>query len=124
MVDYKKYKVWQRSHKLVLEMYSVTKEYPKTELFVLVSQMNRAAISIPTNIAEGCGRETQKELIRFLYIASGSAHELDYLLLVSKELSFIKESKADELIKEIDEIKKMLAALIRTIQKSLWAYNL
>ena len=119
MVDYEKYKVWQRSHQLVLEIYSVTKEYPKTEQFGLVSQMNRAAVSIPTNIAEGCGRETQKEPIRFLNISSGSAHELDYLTLVSKELGFIEESKANELINEIDEIKKMLAALIKTIKKSL-----
>jgi len=119
MVDYRNYKVWQRSHKVVLNIYSMTKTYPKSEQFGLVSQMNRAAVSVPTNIAEGCGRETQKELIRFLYISSGSAHVLDYLLLVSKELGFIKDAKANELIKEIDEIKKMLAALIRTIQKSL-----
>lgn len=119
MVDYKNYKVWQRSHKLVLNIYSMTKTYPKSEQFGLVSQMNRAAVSVPTNIAEGCGIETQKELIRFLYISSGSAHELDYLLLVSKELGFIKEGKANGLIKEIDKIKKMLAALIGTIQKSL-----
>lgn len=119
MVDYKNYKVWQRSHKLVLSIYSVTKKLPKTEQFGLISQMNRAAVSIPTNIAEGCGRETQKELIRFLYISSGSAHELDYLLLVSKELGFLAIEKADNLIQEIDEIKKMLAALIRSIQNSL-----
>ncbi len=119
MIDYKNYKVWQRSHKLVLAIYSITDTFPKAEQFGLVSQMNRAAVSVPTNIAEGCGRETQKELIRFLYISSGSAHELDYLLLVSKELGFIKESEANVLLKEIDEIKKMLAALIKTIQKSL-----
>jgi len=119
MVDYKNYKVWKSSHKLVLNIYSMTKTYPKSEQFGLVSQMNRAAVSVPTNIAEGCGRETQKELIRFLYISSESAHVLDYLLLVYKELGFIKDGKANELIKEIDEIKKMLAALIGTIQKSL-----
>ncbi len=76
-------------------------------------------LSIPTNIAEGCGRETQKELVRFLYISSGSAYELDYLILVSKELGFIKEEKSNLLLSEIDEIKKMLAALIKTIKKSL-----
>ncbi|AWX44656.1 hypothetical protein HME9304_01659 [Flagellimonas maritima] len=79
--------------------------------------MNRASVSIPTNIAEGCGRETQKELIRFLYISSGSAHELDYLILVSKELGLIDSKKAEDLLMEIDEIKKMLAALIKTIKK-------
>ena len=92
MVDYRKYIVWQKSHQLVLDMYKVTAILPKSEQFNLVSQMNRACLSIPTNIAEGCGRETQKELIRYLYIASGPAHELDYLILVSKDLNFIDEN--------------------------------
>lgn len=119
MVDYKNYKVWQRSHDLVLKIYGVTKQYPKSEQFGLVSQMNRACISVPTNIAEGCGRETQKELIRFLYISSGSAHELDYLILVSQKLGFLNSNIAEELLTEIDEIKKMIAALIKTIKKTL-----
>ncbi|UII77485.1 four helix bundle protein [Flagellimonas sp. HMM57] len=119
MVNYKNYKVWQRSHNLVLKIYKITEQYPKSEQFGLVSQMNRASVSIPTNIAEGCGRETQKELIRFLYISSGSAHELDYLILVSKELGLINPKKAEDLLVEIDEIKKMLAALIKTIKKTL-----
>lgn len=119
MVNYKNYKVWQRSHKLVLNIYLTTSKYPKSEQFGLVSQMNRASTSIPTNIAEGCGRETQKELMRFLYIASGSAHELDYLLLLSEELGFIQKNEAHVLVKEIDEIKKMLAALILKIKESL-----
>lgn len=79
MIDYKKYIVWQKSHDLVLEVYKATASFPKSELFNMVSQINRACLSIPTNIAEGCGRETQKELLRFLYISSGSAHELEYL---------------------------------------------
>ena len=78
MIDYRKYNVWQKAHQLVLDTYSVTAMFPKTEQFNLISQINRAAVSIPTNIAEGCGRQTQKELIRFLYISSGSAHELEY----------------------------------------------
>lgn len=101
MVDFKNYKIWQRSHELVLDIFSVTTALLKSELFGLISQMNRAVISIPTNSAKGCGRETQKELIRFLYIAAGSIHELDYLTLVSKELGFIKEPMANTLIKEI-----------------------
>lgn len=66
MVDYRKYKVWQRSHNLVLEIYKMARSYPSSEQFNLVSQLNRAALSIPTNIAEGCGRQTQKEFVRFL----------------------------------------------------------
>ena len=121
MANYKNYKVWEKSHELVLKIYKTTKGFPESEKYNLVSQINRASVSIPTNIAEGCGRETQKELIRFLYIASGSAHELDYLLLVSSELGFIESSISRSLISEIDEIKKMLAALIKTIKTSLAA---
>jgi len=118
MVNFKNYKVWQKSHSLVFEVYKVLQYFPKEEQFNLVSQIRRAVLSIPTNIAEGCGRETQKELIRFLYISSGSAHELDYLILVSSELNIIQKETAKSLIDEIDQIKKMLAALITKIKSS------
>ncbi len=119
MVDYKNYKVWQKAHKLVLSIFKTTNAFPKSEQFNFVSQINRACLSIPTNIAEGCGRETQKEFARFLYISSGSAHELEYLILVSSELGFIPKEDSQKLLKEIDEIKKMLFSLIKTIKKSL-----
>ncbi|MBT8244437.1 MAG: four helix bundle protein [Winogradskyella sp.] len=119
MVNYKNYTVWQKSHHLVLKIYKTTGAFQKSEQFNFVSQINRTALSIPTNIAEGCGRETQKELIRFLYIASGSAHELDYLILASTELGFVKKVDSENLIKNVDEIKKMLFSLIKTIKKTL-----
>lgn len=119
MIDYRKYLVWQKSHQLVLDMYRVTATYPKSEQFNLISQINRACLSIPTNIAEGCGRETQKELIRFLYISSGSAHELEYLLLVSKDLNFINGDTYIKLNSEVNEIKKMLASLIRKVAQTV-----
>ncbi len=119
MIDYRNYKVWQKSHELVISIYKITHQFPETEKFNLVSQINRAALSIPTNIVEGCGRETQKELIRFLYIASGSAHELEYLILLSSELEFLEKSIAKQLLQTIDEIKKMLYALINSIKKTL-----
>ena len=119
MVNYKNYLVWQRSHQLVFEIYKTLDSFPKSEQFNLTSQIRRACLSIPTNIAEGCGRETQKELIRFLYISSGSAHELDYLILVSSELNLIPEEKTTRLLDEIDQIKKMLAALINKIKSSI-----
>ncbi len=119
MVDYRNYKVWQKSHNLVLEIYKTTRSFPKTEQFNFVSQINRSVLSIPTNIVEGCGRETQKELIQFLYISSGSAHELGYLILVASELNFIKKDSSERLLSEIDEIKKMFFALIKTIKKSI-----
>ncbi|RDY59937.1 four helix bundle protein [Flagellimonas nanhaiensis] len=119
MANYKNYKVWEKSHQLVISIYGITRDFPKSELYNLTSQMNRASVSIPTNIAEGCGRETQKEFIRFLYFASGSAHELDYLLLLASELGYIESETSKNIISEIDEIKKMLAALINTIKISL-----
>ena len=119
MVDYKNYKVWQKSHELVIDIYQITSTFPKSEQFNLVSQINRASLSVPTNIVEGCGRETQKELIRFLYISSGSAHELEYLIFVSSKLKFISTKDSKTLLKKIDEIKKMLFSLIKTIKKSL-----
>lgn len=119
MVDYRNYKVWQRSHLLVLEIYKVTLQFPQSEQSNLVSQMNRAALSIPTNIVEGCGRDTQKEFVRFLHISSGSAYELEYLILVSRDLNFIKKESAEDLLSEIGEIKKMLYTLIKKIRATL-----
>ncbi|MBE98772.1 four helix bundle protein [Flavobacterium coralii] len=119
MKDYKKFLVWQKAHQLTLEIYRVTKNFPKSEQFNLISQINRASLSIPTNIAEGCGRESQKELIRFLYISSGSAHEMEYFLLVSKDLGFIEKDLYNKLNSEVNEIKKMLASLIRKIAETV-----
>ena len=119
MVDYRNYIVWQKSHRLVIDIYKTTGSFPKSEQFNFVSQINRAALSIPTNIVEGCGRETQKELIRFLYISSGSAHELEYLISAATELSFIENEPSKKLLSEISEIKKMLYALIQKIKQQL-----
>jgi four helix bundle protein len=119
MVDYRNYIVWQKSHRLVIDIYKTTSTFPKSEQFNFVSQINRAALSIPTNIVEGCGRETQKELIRFLYISSGSAHELEYLIQAATELTFIDNNDSEKLLSKIDEIKKMLYALIKKIKQQL-----
>lgn len=119
MIDYRKYNVWQKSHQLVLNVYAITSNFPKTEQFNLISQINRAVVSIPTNIAEGCGKETQKELIRFLYISSGSTHELEYLLYLSTELNYLEHDVSNKVLSDIDEIKRMLASLIRKIASTL-----
>ena len=119
MIDYKKYKVWQKSHALVLNIYNLTSSFPDLEKFNLVTKINRAATSIPTKIAEGCGRETQKELLRFLYISSGSAHELEYLIILSRDLNYLQSNSAEAILSDIIEIKKMLASLIRKIKSTL-----
>ena len=116
MKDFKDLKVWKRSHDLTLSVYKATATFPREELYGLTSQIRRASASIPTNIAEGCGRNTDNELARFLEIAMGSASELEYLLRLSNDLNFLDKAKSDELATEVIEIKKMLASFIRNIR--------
>ncbi|CAM3387977.1 four helix bundle protein [Aequorivita lipolytica] len=97
MRDFRKYDVWALSHQLALEVYKITSEFPSSEKFQLTSQMQRAAYSIPSNIAEGCGRDSDKDFNRFLHIALGSAHELEYFFILAKDLSFINVQKQKEL---------------------------
>lgn len=112
MRNYKNYTVWQKSHQLVLEIYKITHNFPKEELFALTSQMKRSSSSIPTNIAEGCGRSSDKDFCRFLYISYGSANELEYQIILSIDLQFIAFEKGQFLLSQIEEVKKMLNALI------------
>ncbi|HYW34011.1 MAG TPA: four helix bundle protein, partial [Balneolaceae bacterium] len=93
-----------------------TSSFPKEELYGLTSQMRRAASSIPSNIAEGCGRNTQAQFARFLNIAFGSASELEYQLILSKDLSFINNEAFSELFEKITEVKRMLYSLIQKVQ--------
>jgi four helix bundle protein len=115
MQDYRKLVVWQRAHEFVLLVYAGTSDLPEDERFGLTSQIRRAAVSIPANIAEGCGRETQNELRRFLYVAMGSARELDYHLLLARDLQYINPARYQELNEHLDQIQRMLNAFIRRI---------
>ena len=108
MRDFSKLFIWQRSHRLVMSIYDVTNKFPKTEIFGLTSQIRRASSSIPINISEGCGRETNKDFARFLQIAIGSACEVEYELLLAKELKYLKEQEYNELSKEVVTIRKMI----------------
>ena len=92
MKDYRQLKVWERSHRLTVTLYRVTARFPAEERYGLTSQIRRAAASIPANIAEGCGRDGDAELARFCRIASGSASELDYHLLLAKELGLLGDN--------------------------------
>jgi len=91
MKDFRKQKVWQKSHRLTLDLYKATMGFPKEELYSLTTQIRRAGSSIPANIAEGCGRDGDAELARFLQIAKGSASELEYHLLLSHDLGFLND---------------------------------
>ncbi len=116
MQNYKDLIVWKKAHQLTLEIYKIVSTYPKEEIYSLVSQLKRASSSIATNIAEGTGRFSQKDLAHFLQIALGSSHEVEYLLLLSKDLGFINNEIYIQLEKDINEIKAMLISLIKKVR--------
>ena len=107
--------VWKKSMELVVSIYKTTRDFPKEELLGITAQMRRAAISIPSNIAEGYGRVYDKETIKFLSNALGSASELETQLILSKDLDFISLKEGRQLLEQTEEIIKMLSALIKTI---------
>lgn len=115
MRDFRKFKIWEQSHKLTLNIYDKVKSFPKDELFGLISQMRRSATSIPTNIAEGCGKLTDKEFARFLNIAFGSACELEYQILLSKDLHYFDEETYTFFQNDIVSIKKQIYQLIQKL---------
>ena len=116
MQNFKELVVWEKGHQFTLKVYEVTKEYPREEIFSLTTQIRRAAYSIPANIAEGCGRSTQKELANFLQISLGSANECEYFLLLSKDLKYLNEETYREMQIEINSIKAMLIKLIAKVR--------
>jgi four helix bundle protein len=119
MKDYRTLKVWQKSHKLTLAIYKVTRSFPREELFGLTGQMRRSSSSIPQNIAEGCGRGSDADFARFLQISMGSASELDYEILLSYDLQYLDESNYKYLSKETIEVMKMLTSLIKKLHKDI-----
>ncbi len=110
MRDYTKLESWQRSHQLTLKIYLASKTFPKEEIFGLTSQMRRSSSSVPTNIAEGCGRNTNPQTRHFFDIALGSLSELQYQILLSKDLNYIPESLALKLLAEANEVRRMIYA--------------
>ena len=116
--NYKELKVWQQSYALCLEVYRLTKEFPKEELYGLTSQARRSAVSIPSNIAEGYGRRTKPDYIRSLYIAYGSVCELETQILLSGDLGYIQAKDKDMLEQKVREVERMLKGLISALEKS------
>lgn len=117
MQDYRKLSVWQKSYALALETYRASAAFPKEEVYGIVSQVRRAAASIPANIAEGCGRHTRSEFVRFLDIAMGSLAELDTYLMLSRDLAYIPPESYADLDSRLIEVKKMLASLITKVRQ-------
>ncbi len=115
MKDYKELEVWKKGISLVLNIYETTKNFPKDERFALTDQIKRAAVSIPSNIAEGASRNTTKEFVQFLYIALGSASELETQIIIAEKLGYLRSKET--LYTEITVIRKMLNALITSLKK-------
>jgi four helix bundle protein len=115
---YKELDVWIKSRVLVKEIYLITLSLPKEELYGIVSQMRRSAVSIPSNIAEGYGRQHKKETVQFLHIARGSLYELETQLYIATDLHFIDETKMNKTILMIEENRKLLNGLIKYFENS------
>ena len=117
MRDHNKLIAFQLADELAIEIYQITNHFPKEELFGLTSQMRRAAVSVASNIVEGCARESQTEYVRFLEIAFGSLKELHYQYTLAFRLGFVKEIKNEINVQKFNEAEKVLASLIRTFRK-------
>jgi four helix bundle protein len=115
--DFRNLRVWERAHRLTLNIYKATGRFPREELYGLTAQMRRCSASIAANLAEGCGKRGNNEFQRYLQISSGSASELDYHLLLSRDLQFLSPVDHNALAKELGEPRRMLTSLIL---KSTW----
>lgn len=115
MRDYRQLNVWKKAHKLALLIYGATRAFPVDERFGLVSQMRRAAVSIPSNIAEGSGRGSDQDYARFARIAAGSVNELEYQCILAKDLGYLSEPDAKRLVEYSAEVRRMLGGLIDTL---------
>ena len=112
-MNHKDLDVWKKSVDLVLKIYNITKQFPKEEMFGLVNQMRRAAVSIPSNIAEGCARFSDKDTLRFIDIAFGSVAELETQLIIAEQLGYCKSC---EIMSDIDKVEKLLSGLRRHLK--------
>lgn len=116
MKDFRSLKVWEKAHALTLTVYKSTEKFPKQELYSLTNQMQRAAVSIPANIAEGCGRDSDAELKRYFSIAMGSSSELEYLILLARDLGYLQTDIYQSVQNDIVETRKMLNAFIQKLK--------
>jgi four helix bundle protein len=119
MKNYKDLIVWQKAHGFVLNAYKATQSFPKEEQYNLTSQIRRAAVSIPTNLAEGCGKFTQKDFAKYLQNAFGSAQEVEYLYFLCLELGYLSREDFKKMDSVINEVKAMLIALLVKVRKDV-----
>ena len=116
MKDFRNLLVWEKAHQLTLQVYRSLVAFPKEERYALADQIRRAAVSIPANIAEGCGRGTDADFARFLQIAMGSASELEYEILLAKDLGFLSSEAHSALTTQISEVKQMLTSFLKKLK--------
>jgi four helix bundle protein len=119
MQTHKNLKVWQRSISFVTEIYRVTRDFPREEMYCMVGQLRRAAISIPSNIAEGSARRNTREYIQFLYVSLGSAAEIETQITISINLGYLMQEKSRGIQAELEEIIRMLAGLIKSLSDKI-----
>ena len=117
MQDFKKLLIWQKSHLLALSIYKATETFPDSERYGLISQIRRCCVSIPSNIAEECGRDGNSEFNRFLHISLGSTAELEYQLLLASDLKMLNEDEYKQLENQVHEVRKMLVSFIRKLNE-------
>ena len=123
MKDFRRLKVWEKAHLVTLDVYKVTSRFPREEMSGLTSQIRRCSASMGANIAEGCGKDGNRELHRFLQIASGSASELDYHLLLARDLSYMAEADYQRVTKQLLEFRRMLTALLQKVGADRFVAN-
>ena len=116
MKSFRDLKVWEKGHELTLRVYKATARFPDEERYGLTSQIRRSSVSVPANIAEGCGRGSDADLARFLQIAAGSASKLEYNLLLANRLEMLNALDHNRLTKEVTEVKRMLTSFIKKLK--------
>lgn len=119
MRNYQDLQVWKKAHDLTLELYRVSQRFPREEIYGITGQLRRAAVSIGANLAEGCGRRTSTELARFVRIALGSASELDYHLLLSRDLGFMSSDDLTSSTAKLTEVRKMLTSFLQSAEEQI-----
>ena len=116
MIDFRTLRVWEAFHEITVDIYKITQQFPSEELYGLTSQMRRSAASVPTNIAEGCGRNTDPDLAKFLTIAMGSASELEYQLILAKDLKLVQPDEYQDIMENLIASKKMLNTFLKKVR--------
>jgi four helix bundle protein len=119
MRNYRDLQVWKKAHDLTLELYRVSQRFPREEMYGITGQLRRAAVSIRANLAEGCGRRTSNELARFVRVAMGSASELDYHILLCRDIGLMSSDDFSISTAKLTEVRKMLTSFLQSVEEQI-----